>query len=237
MGFRTYSQFVDTFKTGDIILFESPLWGSRLIEIGSDSPYSHVAMVVRLKGIDEPLLWESSLVDFLEDKLNNEKFKGVHLVSLKAVIDYCGVSHDYLFALRRSSATFSEEMYGKLEAFMKSVDGIAFPSIPNFVLQYANGRYFEDSGDKSKTYFCSELLTETLQTVGLMDKSILPNSISPGNYSTYKSKSEVKLLSGNHFSPEEFFIADDQVYVTHSLKVRFIQALARFWAKIKNLFS
>ena len=237
MGFKNYSQLVDSFKTGDIIVFESPLWGSRLIEIGSDSPYSHVAMVVRLKGIDEPLLWESSLVNFLEDKLNHEKFKGVHLVSLKAVIDYCGVSHNYLFALRRLSTSFTDDMYVELETFMKSVDGIAFPSIPNFVLQYANGRYFEDSGDKSKTYFCSELLTETLQSVGLMDKSILPNSISPGNYSTYKSKSEVKLLSGNHFGSEEFFIADGQVYITHSLKVQFTQAMARFWAKIKNIFS
>jgi len=237
MGFKKYSQFVGSLKTGDIILFESPLWGSRLIEIGSNSPYSHVAMVVRLKGIEEPLLWESSLVDFLDDKLNHEKNKGVHLVSLKAVIDYCGASHNYLFAVRRLSCTFTDGMYAQLEAFMKSVDGIAFPSIPNFVLQYADGRYFEVSGDKNKTYFCSELLTATLQSVGLFDKSILPNSVSPGNYSTFKSKTEVKLLSGNRFSPEEFFIADEQVYVTHSLKIQFVQAISKLWARITNFFS
>ena len=43
----TYEEFTKDLKTGDLILYDTRFWYSRLIEYFSDSIYSHVALVIK----------------------------------------------------------------------------------------------------------------------------------------------------------------------------------------------
>ena len=63
-----YDEIRDTLMTGDIVLFHGLGWESDIIQVVELSQWTHVAMVVRAPEIDYPLIWESTPLQFIEDK-------------------------------------------------------------------------------------------------------------------------------------------------------------------------
>ncbi|TNE71179.1 hypothetical protein EP331_10135 [bacterium] len=206
-----YSSIKDQLQTGDIILFHGPSAESVIIEKLDQSPFSHVGIVVLLEGTDHnrPLFWESSTIQDLDDFLAGKVQGGVHLVDLESVLDYAMSEkpvhgQHYQFAWRKLDPGSNTDILDKMLAFMRTVDGDAFPSLEEMAIHFAEGRL--DIKCNMSTFFCSELASDTYMNCGLLTTEHLPNYYSPGSFS--KEHYELKLLNGAQHVTEQYFQLD-----------------------------
>lgn len=91
------STIINSLHTGDIVLFGDPTyWFSRIIMCCTDSPWSHVGIVLRDPVYIDPkltgvYLWESGVED-LPDAADSKKKWGIQLVELeKKIREYDGI--------------------------------------------------------------------------------------------------------------------------------------------------
>ncbi len=182
-----YEDISPFFETGDLLLFHGPGPLSRFIEDCENAPISHAATIIRLPNHDRPLLWTSDELKDIVDVLDGKKHEGVHLLDLQAVLNITSSRkfHDgqhYTYFWRKLNCDRNEAFMQSLDAFMKSVDDDAFPSLFNMFFHFAEGRL--GIATQSKSFFCSELVTATYKSVGLLPADLLKNSLSPGDYYT-----------------------------------------------------
>lgn len=81
---RSYAEIRPEIRTGDILLFSSKELFSHLIQFGTNSPWSHVGLVVRLEAIDRVMVLQAVT-------------QGVGTVALSALIEGGG-SHQKPYA-------------------------------------------------------------------------------------------------------------------------------------------
>lgn len=201
-----YEQIADQFQTGDIVLFQGVSLESRLIEDIDRSRYSHVGIAVRLPGYDAPLLWSSDTIATLQDSIDNRPQAGVHLIGLRDTLAYLlnetstQKKPPYTFTRRALVATRDAGFDQALEAFMHSVDGRAFPSLKKMAEHFLEGSL----GIKVslRTLFCAELAADTYVHLGLLPKSRLVNSYSPG---TFSESHGLQLTGGAALGAEQSF--------------------------------
>ncbi|VAW37786.1 hypothetical protein MNBD_GAMMA01-2000 [hydrothermal vent metagenome] len=187
----TLKDIISKFSTGDLILFHGFGIESEIIEFIDDSPYSHVAMVMKFPELsDQPLLWSSDEITNLNDYLNNGLHAGVHLMDLQKVLDLTASrtnkkGEHYTYSWRKLEYPKGGDFMQTLEAFMRSVDGRAFPTLENMAINYADGKLGKRADQK--TFFCSQLATNTYIHVGIFPDSLIDNSVAPGDYGDSKS--------------------------------------------------
>ena len=102
---------MDSFQTGDLLLFSSSSWYGRLIEYFTSSPYSHVAVVYRRA--DEVFALESSL----------EPKNGVQLISLADLLRQYG--HGRAF-VRRLRGERSPSFHDKFRKIVERLAGVPY---------------------------------------------------------------------------------------------------------------
>ncbi len=195
-------------STGDLILFHGPGPESELIEKIDHTPFSHVAMVVRLPKHDKPLLWTSDEIVSITDVLDDKREKGVHLLDLANVLKFCNQKTSksgahYSYTWRQLNYTKPENFMSLLEQFMQKVDGTAFPSIEAMALHFLAGKLGISTGTKSM--FCSELITDTVVHLSLLPPDTIINSYSPGSYAEGQ---HLHLLHGAKLANEVAFTFD-----------------------------
>lgn len=200
-----YNSIVDDFQTGDLILFGGPGPESIIIEAIDHTPFSHVAMVVRLVNHDKPLLWTSDEITTISDVLDGQEEKGVHLLDLAAVLKLCNTKTSrtgahYKYCWRQLDYSRPADFMQKLEVYMQRVDGTAFPSLEAMALHFFAGKLGISTGKKSM--FCSELVTDTLVNLDLLPQDTIINSYSPGSYAAGEG---LKLLQDACYVGETFF--------------------------------
>jgi hypothetical protein len=202
---ENYNSMKQLIATGDLILFHGPGPESELIEAIDHTPFSHVAMVVKLPRYDKPLLWTSDEIVTITDVLDDKRQKGVHLLDLASVLQFC--NHKTAKSGARYTYTWRKLDYDKpktfmqlLEKFMQHVDGTAFPSLEAMALHFFAGSLGISTGTKSM--FCSELITDTFVHLNLLPPDTIINSYSPGSYADGQ---HVQLLNGATLSPEVAF--------------------------------
>lgn len=201
-----YDQIADQLQTGDIVLFQGVSLESRLIEDIDRSRYSHVGIAVRLPGYDGPLLWSSDTIATLKDAVDNRPQAGVHLIGLRETLTFLRNETNsqkkppYTFARRALTTSRDAGFDQALEAFMRSVDGRAFPSLKKMAEHFIEGSL----GIKVslRTFFCAELAADTYVHLGLLPKSRLINSYSPG---TFAQGHGLQLTGGAALGPEQAF--------------------------------
>ncbi len=203
---NTYSSIVDDLSTGDLILFHGPGPESELIELIDHSPFSHVAMVVRLPKYEQPLLWTSDEIVTITDVLDGKREKGVHLLDLAKVLDFCNHKtakngKHYKYTWRKLDYDKPDDFMDLLTQFMKKTDGTAFPSLEAMALHFLAGKLGISTGTKSM--FCSELITDTFVHLNLLPSDTIINSYSPGSYA---ENHDLKLLDGASLAQEFNFV-------------------------------
>ena len=82
----------DYLDTGDIILYDTSWWYSRLIQYFSDGPYSHISIVLKKPTwLDEKLTEKYYILESGSEKFNDSetgrKIFGVQIVPLDRIID------------------------------------------------------------------------------------------------------------------------------------------------------
>lgn len=163
------------FQTGDLLLCHATNVNGtdpagELIQEVTGSPFSHVAMVVR--GPSGPQAWQSY-----------HDYNGVGLTPLlKFLQDYQQTEQtDVPTICARHLTADVKKLEGKLQEFIKRVNGRPFVGILDFPFEIMKGRFDVPTDDK--TFFCSQLVAATYQAMTLLDTKHPPNWYAPQSFS------------------------------------------------------
>ena len=182
--------FLETCQTGDILLYNSNYWYSRLIEWGSGSKFSHISIILRDPTfINEKLtglyILESSYED-IPDSNTGEKVWGVQIIPLEHVLDEYKKSFVGNLYYRRLETEKSEDFYNKLKDCIKHTEGNKYDLNP---LDWFKAEFQLDIGDtrKENTFWCSALVGYVYCHMGFIDKDISWSILPPRKFSHYEN--------------------------------------------------
>ncbi|MEM7576402.1 MAG: hypothetical protein AAF328_02910 [Planctomycetota bacterium] len=188
-------------KTGDLVLFSGRAPVSRLIQLFTAGPWSHVGMVVRLSEFDDAvMLWESTTLTTLPDVERGRPIRGVQLVPLSQRLAHyegsAAVRHlhrpvtfgqrDALASLRHRLARRPYERR-ELELLRSALDLVGTPNREDL-----------------SSVFCSELVAEAYQAMGLLaepPKGPPSNEYTPMDFSEARQDA-LALQKRQRLSPE-----------------------------------
>ena len=187
----TYNQLRPELKTGDIILFSGKGGISAGIKWITLSRWSHVGMIVVLPEYNFVTVWESTTLSSLVDLDTKVPRKGVQLVPLSLrVEDYPGD-----IAVRQlRDVTFDEQALRQLMALRREFVGREYEQDKIELIKAAYDGPFGRNTEDLTSLFCSELVAETYQRLGLLDEGKPSNEYTPADFS---ADMQLELLKGS----------------------------------------
>jgi hypothetical protein len=197
---KTYLQIRGKLKTGDIVLFSGKGGVSDWIKLFSGSTWSHVGMVLRLPQMDMVLLWESTTLSNLPDIESGKARKGVQLVPFSERIKmYKGD-----VAVRLLSKSITPQMETGLGKFRKKASRLKYEQNKIELIRSAWDGPLGGNKENLSSVFCSELLAESYQRMGLLKEPPTgwpSNEYTPRDFST-EARHPVNLRKGYALSRE-----------------------------------
>lgn len=195
-----YADIRDELDTGDLVLFSGSGPYSRVIQTATLSPWSHVGMVYCLPP-DCVFLWEAVVTSTWKDFFRGDGLKGGVRMQLLSdrLRDYrgCEVAVRRLLKFPRTPA-----VYQNLSTFRRATKQAPYerhvPELLKSVYDGPWGRNHEDLSD----FFCSELVAETYQNLGLLDEAKPSNEYVPADFSSVRKP----MIEGRALLDEEVFI-------------------------------
>ena len=182
--------FLETCQTGDILLYNSNYWYSRLIEWGSGSKFSHISIILRDPTfINEKLtglyILESSYED-IPDSNTGEKVWGVQIIPLDHVLEEYKKSYVGNLYYRRLETEKTEDFYVKLKDCIKHTEGDKYDFNP---LDWFKAEFQINIGNtrKENTFWCSALVGYVYCHMGFIDKDISWSILPPRKFSHYEN--------------------------------------------------
>ena len=121
-------------------------------------------MVVRLPEYTQPLIWESLRVPELPDVVDGTMKSGVQLLDLSDRITKC----DGPVAIRTLNRPITTEMFDALLAFRDSVKNRPYEKSMMELVRAAWDGPFGRNKENLNSIFCSELVAEAYQAMGLL---------------------------------------------------------------------
>ncbi len=172
-----YEDIRHELKTGDIVLFSGTGLISKVIQWFTKSPYSHVGLVLKDDRWDMVLLWESTTLSKIKTVFGKvkqgvalrplsmaiENFKG-DVVIRKLAFRLLESQKNVLIALRQE---FKDKKYeeSKWQLFKSAYD-------------FIGGKNKRDTS----SLFCSELVAEAYQQMGLLASDVPSNEYTPADF-------------------------------------------------------
>ncbi len=200
-----YQDIRSRLSTGDLILMHGVDVESSIIRLAELSPWSHVAMVVRVPDLGPPLIWESTPLHFIEDVVLHTKKSGARIVSLDDRLRVAVTKKFYSrFAVRRLDVERTPEMISALQEYIERVHNLPFPSTWELARDYVKGRFFDEEARFDHVY-CAELVAETYMHMGVLAADHPPNRYAPKDFS---SEVDLPLLKGARLLKEIFFTVE-----------------------------
>lgn len=187
-----YHKIRDELKTGDIVLFTGTGLISNIIKLSGER--THIGMIMNMPEYDFTCLWESTTLCTLKDLESGTFIKGVQLVPLsKRIATYEGdiairrlMDVEVDFRTNKSLLEFRRNFNGrKYEESIMSLIGSAFD-------------IFADKEEDLSSLFCSELVAEAYQRMGLLPEDVPSDMYSPSDFCESEG---LKLLTG-YLGPE-----------------------------------
>jgi hypothetical protein len=180
-------------KTGDLVLFSGASFFSGVIKWAIGGKWSHVGVVVRLASLPgRVLLWESTTLADLPDAETGRAQAGVQLVFLsERLATYHGE-----FKLRQLDKPVTPAMEAALATLRARLSGRPYEQDKLELINAAFAGWFGRSrGERLNSLFCSELVAEAYQAMGLLPE---PPHGRPSNEYTPRdfSRRSAKLLGG-----------------------------------------
>jgi len=184
-----YEEIREQLKTGDILLFSGKGGISDGIKFFTLSKYSHVGMVYRLNHALDPqdtlFCWESTTLSDLNDADSGKLTKGVQRVELSERLERC-FARGYEISVRPLSMPLTEQMVLALNNFRHQVSGRPYEKDKIELLKAAYDGLFGDNKEELSSLFCSELVAEAYQKMGLLNESTPSNEYIPKDFSNEK---------------------------------------------------
>lgn len=185
-----YKNIKDTLKTGDIVLFSGKGGISTGIKWVTRSKFSHIGMVLKLEEYDYLTLWESTTLSNIKDITTNTNRQGVQLVSLSERIK----TYDGEISIRKlKNVDFSTKDITSLMKLRKELKGKKYEQDEIELLKSAYDGIFGKNIEDLSSLFCSELVAEAYQRLGLLSNTIPSNEYTPVDFA---QKKDISLLKG-----------------------------------------
>lgn len=168
-------------KTGDIILKHGVSTISKIIEDLDFTKFSHVGMVVfEDEFSDSPCFWESTTEENLQDIILKEVKTGPMLVDLNERLEKVE-KHTY-WCYRQSNRILSKYEINNFNSLLNKVHQLNFPTDIQMFEEFIEGKLGIPA--KENNFFCSELLTQNLKSMELVESKTVVNAYSPKDYSS-----------------------------------------------------
>lgn len=192
----SFADLQDNLSTGDLVLFAGTRLQSKVIQSITQSQWSHIGMVLQLPDIPYPLLAESTANTNVADLYCQKIRPGVQVVPLRDRLErYPGRA-----AIRHLQGNrLSQQAHSKLIHRTAQLHGIEYEQDQQQLLLSAyDGPFGENEADLSSV-FCSELIAELYQHIGLLCSETPSNEYTPADFSEARLK---HLSNGFHLSSE-----------------------------------
>jgi hypothetical protein len=188
-----YSDVRSDLATGDLVLFSGASAFSGVIKWALGAKWSHVGLVVRTPAFPgRVMLWEATLLADLADADTGRAAGGVQLVPLsERLAHYAGE-----FKLRALRPAVTPAMQSALEARRRALAGRPYEQHELELLRATwDGRFGAARRERLQSLFCSELVAEAYQAMGLLPE---PPAGPPSNEYTPRdfARRHVPLLGG-----------------------------------------
>ena len=178
-GMAKYAAIRPKLQTGDVVLFSGKGGISTGIKWFIESQWSHLGMVVRPPDFDVVLLWEASPITDIRDVETGKVHKGVRLVALSERIQ----SYEGKVSIRLLDVKRMPEMLEALSKLRWELKGRPFETDVVELLKSAWEGPFGQNEEDLTSLFCSELVAEAYQHMGLLDTSKPSNEYTPRDFS------------------------------------------------------
>lgn len=176
---HSYDSLRPRVDTGDLILFSGKGGLSAGIKWLTRSRWSHIGMALRLPEWDVVLIWESTLLNDIEDVELGGIRQGVQLSPLSHRI----TAYEGDVAIRHLEVARTPAMLASLNALRQEVKGRSYEKSHLQLLKSAYDGPFGDNKDDLSSLFCSELIAEAYQRMGLLPGQPPPNEYTPKDFS------------------------------------------------------
>jgi hypothetical protein len=185
-----YSALRSELKTGDLLLFSGKGGISAGIKFFTISKWSHVGMVYKFESALDPkgsiFCWESTTLSNVKDAESGKLTKGVQRVELSERLEKCFAS-GYDICVRPLSKPLTEEMVITLNNFRHVVSGRPYEQNMVELLKSAYDGFLGENKEDLSSLFCSELVAEAYQKMGLLTEKTPSNEYTPKDFSSYRN--------------------------------------------------
>jgi hypothetical protein len=186
----TFSEVLETARTGDAWLFRGPSGADRAIRLFTNAPVNHVAMVVALDDLP-PLLWHTELGQSIESVWSGDRHRGAQLNRLEEALDVWTSKYKQRAFLRQFDGEITRDMEDALLRVIAEYEGRPFPRTRRLVGKWLSGRLRREASEQA--VYCAELLAITYARMGLLDARTPANWFDPGRF---WSGDRLELLGG-----------------------------------------
>jgi len=180
------------FQTGDIVLFKG-LYLDRDQRPHPSENWTHAGMIVKIPGSEEPLLWESTPLESITDRILGFRKGGPQLVSLRErLVTYETDVH----AWRPLRVARSPEMIRLMFEYIYKVHRLPFPAQIEVIRRVIQTRFFLRWWPRKPVYrsiFCTELIAETYSRMGLLPETPPASAYLPLDFS---ERRKINFLKG-----------------------------------------
>ena len=187
-------------KTGDIVLFSGIERNSRLIKVCTNSKWSHVGLIIESQKHDFLTMWESSNRKGIEDVEAGEHREGVRLVSFH---DRVNTFQGEISVRKLLGGMLTDENLSSLIEFKNELSGRPYERNKFELIKASNGLALRNKNEDLSSLFCSELVAEAYQRLGLLSEEKPSNGYAPVDF----SHDRMKLLQRNFYLSEELEIS------------------------------
>ena len=212
----SYEEFTKDLKTGDLILYDTRFWYSRLIEYFSDSIYSHVALVIKKPTwlspnlLDEFYLIESG-GEVFNDSISGKRKFGVQVTSLRVVYEqYSTGGYGQLYIRNILTDLSVETIEQRIKtAYYKVINDVYDLNPMDWLRAYYDLNKSLDEivvnkeTEKTNTFTCSAFVAYIFVEVEFLDKNIPWTILGPCDFSVYKKRLTFKNCS---FTADKLYI-------------------------------
>lgn len=197
-----YKDIRNQLKTGDIVLFSGKGHISEGIKFFTLSKWSHVGMVYRFYDPLDPqgsvFCWESTTLSDLQDADTGKLTRGVQRVEFSERLERC-FAKGYEVSIRPLSKNLTDDMVSSLNTFRHSMRGKPYEKSRIELIKSACDRIFSENKEDLSSLFCSELVAEAYQQMGLLTETTPSNEFTPKDFSSEKN---LRLERGYSFGAE-----------------------------------
>ncbi len=188
---KIYKNIRKKLKTGDLVLFSGKQITSTMIKLFTASKYSHVGMVLNLREYDYLTIWQSTNSNYNTKDLEFGKLrKGVQLVPLSAYVEKYNGEVCVRRLKKNGSLTitkkngFSKDSIDKLMKLRRELSGKEYEKNIIELIKAAYDGPFGHNNEDLSSIFCSELVAEAYQSLGLLKEEDKPsNEYTPADFS------------------------------------------------------